>query len=114
MEHEKRRHERKPCEVDSSFNSLANPVSGPPLETLVQDISEGGIRLKINKFVPLGTEMFLQIQLGTEKFVYCYGKVMWAKQLPHTERYEIGMEFMESSAIESRSRIRQLVAGPVT
>ncbi len=78
------------------------------------DLSESGIRLTVNDFVALGTEMFLQIRLGAENFVSCNGRVVWVRQLPHSERYQLGVEFMDTSSVmESRGRIRRLVEQPV-
>ncbi len=80
---------------------------------LASDIGEGGIKIYFNDFVPLGTEMMLQIQLGqnfTFPVIDLMGRVVWIARDPRTDRYQIGLEFMEtSSGISASQKIREYV-----
>ena len=61
--------------------------------SLASDISEGGIRLNVNGFIPLHTELALSIQLTTEKIVECLARVVWVEKVPYAERYQAGLRF---------------------
>ena len=77
------------------------PVSYRPNETesakgaLSRDISLGGIKMTVNEFVPFGSilEMGLDFpDLG--KQVTVKGKVVWIRENPYSERFDIGIEFL--------------------
>ena len=81
---------------------------------LSRDLSEGGIQITSNDFVPLGSELVLQIQLATEKAVECVGRVVWVRGLPLMDRYQAGLEFLQSGFLwDSRKEIRGLVQSRV-
>lgn len=74
------------------------------------DISEGGIKLRLHEFVALGTELVLNIHLTPDRMVECMGKVVWVRQLPYVDQYQVGIEFEDiDSIIDSRSRIHQYI-----
>lgn len=74
------------------------------------DISEGGIRVRFNEFVPLGTNLSMGVQLDSGRVVECIGKVVWVSQIPFGDQYEIGLEFENIDSIsESRSRIHHFI-----
>jgi Tfp pilus assembly protein PilZ len=63
---------------------------------LACDISEGGLRLNFNKFIPSNTDFLLQLNLpSAAKIINAVGKVMWAQRIPHSERYQLGISFKE-------------------
>ncbi|MCA9407075.1 MAG: PilZ domain-containing protein [Candidatus Omnitrophica bacterium] len=75
---------------------------------LACDISEGGVKINLNEFLPLGTEVNLNIHLDVEKNIECYAQVVWTKQLPYSERYQIGLKFTRpQSLLEARNDIRK-------
>lgn len=81
---------------------------------LSRDLSEGGIQINLNDFVPLGTELILQIQLAPEKAVECVGRVVWVRGLPLMDRYQAGLEFLQSGFLwDSRKEIRGLMQSQV-
>lgn len=64
--------------------------------TLTYDISEGGAKFIFDKFVPLNTDFVLEFALGNfSGMVNAVGKVVWAKRVPYSERYQLGVEFRE-------------------
>ena len=70
---------------------------------LTQDISEGGMRLNFDKFMPYNTDFILQMNLPTiPKVISAVGRVVWAHRLPHSDRYQLGLKFQE---IEDKQRL---------
>ena len=57
------------------------------------DLSQGGIRVQFGDFVPLNTEMTLQIQLSDESVVDCPCRVAWVEKNRFGDRYQAGLEF---------------------
>ena len=75
--------------------------------TLSCDLSEGGLRLHMSDFVPLNTEITLQIQLADESIVECPCRVAWVEKNRFSDRYQAGLEFIESGSIlDSKKKIR--------
>lgn len=69
--------------------------------SLPRDISQGGIRLYFNDFLPLGTELSLQIPLAPQKVVECLARVVWVRQMPFMDRCQAGLRFVDN---DSRKR----------
>ncbi|MBI5150508.1 MAG: PilZ domain-containing protein [Candidatus Omnitrophica bacterium] len=87
---ERRKYRRIDFREPVQFGS-ANPVrSGGCLSC---DLSEGGLRINVNEFVPPGTGLTLQIPLPAQKIVEYTGRVAWVSKLPFAERYQLGLEF---------------------
>lgn len=62
---------------------------------LAADLSTGGIRINFNEFVPLNTEIQVQIHpQGSSKVLDLIGKVVWVSEIPFSERYQIGLQFI--------------------
>ena len=62
------------------------------------DLSKGGIRVSFNGFIPLGTEVTINIKLPQAPgFINIRGKVAWVRQLPFSDRYQVGLKFEESN-----------------
>ena len=77
---------------------------------LASDISEGGIKINFNNFVPLGAEMAFQIFVNSIKMVKCVGRVVWVQKFPFSDRYQVGLKFEDSDSMtDSRKELRQLI-----
>ena len=77
------------------------------------DLSEGGIRVRLNDFVPLNTELNLQIHLDGQNTVDCIGRVAWGEKGRFGDDYLAGLKFEESGAImNSRSKIHGFLSQP--
>ena len=89
---ERRRYVRIPENSQISYRIL------PDIKTkafLTRDISQGGIRFFVHEFIPANSN--LQIRLALEKISFSFEafvKVIWTRKDAHSERYEIGVEFM--------------------
>src|SRR3989338_4836688 len=61
---------------------------------LASDIGEGGIQVSLNDFVPINTELVLQMKLGRlARVVDLTGRVAWLQRVPFSDRYQVGLEF---------------------
>ena len=74
------------------------------------DISEGGLRLRFNDYVPLGTELLLTISLAKQATIECSGVVVWAKKYPYNDAYQAGIQFeVDENIVDSRKKIHQYI-----
>ena len=74
------------------------------------DISEGGLRMSFNDYVPIGTELSLQIQLSNGNVVECVGRIVWVKKYPYSDHYQAGVQFESpENLFDSRSKIHQYI-----
>lgn len=69
--------------------------------TLSKDLGLGGISLTHDKFIARNTPLMLEIRLLSQ-VLHPIGKVRWAQHLPFSERYHIGIQFVEFEAKEKR------------
>ena len=62
--------------------------------SLAGDISQGGLKLSVNEFIPLETVLELQIRLpGQIQVIPARAKVVWIKELPYRDdSWEIGVQ----------------------
>ena len=110
MQEEKRRFERTQCGIDSSFKSLEGTSSPPAAETVVQDISEGGIRFRTNHFIPVHHRLLFRINVPNQKMIEAVTRPAWIREIPSLNQYDIGAEFISLSDGD-REVIRQFAAG---
>ena len=76
---------------------------------LARDLSEGGIQLTLNEFVPLNSEITLQLKLSRfPKVVDVTGRVAWLQRVPYSDRYAVGLEFAKNETLSSQE-IRQFI-----
>lgn len=60
------------------------------------DISKGGLSFLNDRFIPRGNALMLEVNILSRVLSFI-GKVTWARALPHSDRYHIGIEFWEAS-----------------
>jgi len=78
--------------------------------TLSCDLSEGGLCINLNDFVPPNTELNVQVNLGPQKVIEHLGRIAWVNKLPHSDRYQAGVEFVEDDdLLEFRKEIQGFV-----
>ena len=87
---EKRRYSRVELRQPIQFQS---PHCALERGSLSCDLSEGGARVDLYDFVPLGTELTLRIRLAVERIVEYAGRVVWVRKYPFADRYQAGLEF---------------------
>ena len=78
--------------------------------SLSKDISQSGIRLRLSEFLPLGTQLGLQLYLSPDRVVECSGKVVWISQIPHSDYYYAGLQFDDDSVVgDVKTRIQEFI-----
>ncbi|HOW36020.1 MAG TPA: PilZ domain-containing protein [Candidatus Omnitrophota bacterium] len=76
---------------------------------VARDISEGGIRLDLDDFVPLNSEMILQMKFHDSPMTTdVKGRVVWLQQVPYSDRYHVGFQFVETNPL-AKEGIRNYV-----
>lgn len=79
---------------------------------LAYDLSEGGIRCWVDEFIPLNTEITVDFYLDPTLPVAVTGRVVWVQKVPHSESYQIGLEFKDTSGYTlSRECLRDYALG---
>ena len=74
------------------------------------DVSKGGIGLLSSKFVPLNTNLVMEIALTPKSEpLLAVGKVKWVQKLGAQERYRLGMAFTDISQ-DCRGRLSEYLA----
>ncbi len=74
------------------------------------DVSEGGIKMNLNQFIPIKEELDLLIRLKDEKAIDCRAKVVWIERLRYSERYRAGLEFVRTGDyFNSKKEINAIV-----
>ncbi len=63
------------------------------------DISCGGLRLTNNRFIPASTLVMLEINV-LNRVLRPIGKVAWSASQSHSNRNQMGIEFVEFNTIE--------------
>lgn len=66
---------------------------------LAKDISCGGLRFTNEKFVPTSTAVMLEINV-LNRILRPVGRVAWSTPLPHSNRNQTGIEFIEFNMLE--------------
>lgn len=79
--------------------------SAEPSGCLAQDISDGGIKINLNDFVPLNSEINVEVQLAAQRIVDCVAKIVWIEKMPFMDRYQAGLEF-DDERIEKEAKLR--------
>ena len=59
------------------------------------DISKKGLRITVEDFIPLNSEVMVKLTLPNGKTAELLGLVIWVNQLPHSERYQVGLKFTD-------------------
>ena len=70
---------------------------------LTEDISENGVRLTLDEFIPKLSKMSLMINLMPDKPVELNAEVRWAERVSHSYHYEVGLEFQDVNSDTKRS-----------
>ena len=72
----------------------------PEFDTAItKDISCGGLRFINERFVPTSTPIMLEINV-LNRVVRPIGRVAWSTPLPHSNRNQTGVEFVEFNILE--------------
>ena len=61
---------------------------------LTRDLSLSGARLNADRFFPQGLNLNLELNI-LAKIINPVGKVVWSQAQPHSNEYQMGIEFIE-------------------
>lgn len=89
---ERRRYVRIPESSQISYEVMPNVKTR---DYITRDISQGGIRFFVHEFIPKNS--LLKIRLTLEKVTFSFEavvKLVWIKEAPRSDNYEIGVEFI--------------------
>jgi hypothetical protein len=59
-------------------------------------LSEGGLRFRAYSFIPLNTDLSLEFSIDHDQSVTLIARVVWVQKLPHSEQYNLGLEFAKT------------------
>ncbi|MFC1703490.1 PilZ domain-containing protein [Candidatus Omnitrophota bacterium] len=78
-----------------------------------RDISENGIGLISQKFIPKNSKLILEIALApaTEPLM-ALGKVKWVEKMGYSEMYRLGLQF-ENLSVDTQKRLSKFFRGTV-
>lgn len=108
---DKRKHPRAECQISSSFTALDEQGRPGLRETTVSDISEGGIRFRSTRFIPVREKISFSLNPPKKKTIEAFVKPAWVSELPHVGQYEIGANFLTLSQ-EDQKLIRSMLENP--
>lgn len=93
---EKRRCSRISYREAVQYKVLGNTGEGGG--SLSYEVSEMGLRLQLEHFVPLNAQIvlnFLLKDINGSKVVTIQGRVAWVQQIRYSDRYQVGLEFID-------------------
>lgn len=84
-------------------SQLRYQVRGSPeiSNTVADNISVGGLSFIGNSFIAPLTNLNLEVDV-LSRILNITGKVAWASPLPHSDRYRLGVEFVEFDEMQER------------
>jgi c-di-GMP-binding flagellar brake protein YcgR len=110
---DKRRYKRIGASLPLEYKDLRKS-SQLPKESLLKNISEGGISFSSKEFMSLACRLVLSITLpGNPKPIKAISKVAWIRRMPVGDQYELGNQFLEI-AKEDRSQIVDFVNSSIS
>ena len=83
--------------------ALRYQVRGKPeySNVLCENISSGGIGISNDRFIAPSTLLELELSLY-KRMLTSIGKVAWASAAPHSDRYNMGVQFIEIEPADQR------------
>ena len=105
---DKRQHRRVDCEIPCSFRNMDDSGRMVLAETYVKNISEGGIRFRSDRFIPVHHRLFFHLNIPLQKPIAIKTKPAWITEVPSSGQYEVGASFIDLSE-DDRTAIRHLV-----
>lgn len=94
---ERRRYKRIPFKEAVHFDlSQVENIQSIYGGCLSCDLSEGGIRLYFNEFLPKKSPVQVDFVLKNDEVVNIGSQVVWIQKIPHAEYYQVGLEFIHT------------------
>ena len=65
------------------------------MDYIIKDISQGGVRFFVHEFIPRNSILKIKLTLAKTTFYFeALAKLVWIKEDALSERYEVGVEFV--------------------
>ena len=78
--------------------------------TTAYDLSQGGIRIRSEQFIALGTPIRVKFNLENEDVVVLTGKVVWVQKESGGDYYQLGVDFPDAeSNLFPKKRIQEYI-----
>ena len=97
---DRRRAQRLKAKLTAHYELKAEKKYG---NLLTQDISEGGIRMLSDGFIPRLSKVAVQLNLTPHKLVELNGEIRWSQRAAYSNYYQTGLEFRDVSPDIKRS-----------
>lgn len=95
----RRAYERVRCAIPLHYAG----EMGPPQDALMKDLSAGGVCFRAMDFLPIDSWLKIDFALPPLHEAFSMvGKVVWVREVPHLNRHEVGVQFVEISDQEKR------------
>lgn len=108
FEQERRKYPRVFASLPMQFR-LVGEFDKFPRDTITKDLSEGGMRFSVDKFVPVGTRIVVNVLLESfHEPVRSVAKIIWARKLQYSDSYEVGCQFLNLSE-DARQKISRFI-----
>ena len=92
---ERRQSIRVECELTTSFRDLDSGSPGRIECAVVKNISRGGLRIRIDAFIPIQDRLYVYLHLPTHRNIEVQIRPAWIVELPHLGKYEMGARFVD-------------------
>jgi len=92
---ERRTSVRVECELPSSFRDLDSREPGRIENAVVRNISRGGLKIRIDEFIPIQDRLYVYLPLPTHQTIEIQVVPSWIVELPHLGKYELGARFVD-------------------
>lgn len=64
--------------------------------SLANDLSVGGVRIRVGEFLALGSIVQLEIYLDNPtRALNVKGQVVWVREVPHSDMFDVGLSFVQ-------------------
>lgn len=97
---ERRKAFRVRSDLPLRYDSVAESKHG---NTITQDISEGGLRMLLDEFIPKFSKVNLRVNLHPDNLIELNGEVKWVQQIAYSSGYQAGIEFKDIPTDARRS-----------
>ncbi len=109
FDQERRKYPRVYASLPMQFRAIGD-FDSLPRDTVIKDLSEGGMKFTSDKLVPVGSRLVVHLGLeprsdGVRSLV----KIVWAKKQHYSDNYELGCQFLNMEN-DVRSRIGRFIA----
>lgn len=91
---ERRKYVRIPEKLQISYKVI--PIEEKSRDYITKDISQGGIRFLVHRFLPNNSRLRIKLTLFKGSvIVEAVVRLVWIKELTYADSYEAGVEFTE-------------------